>query len=156
MTSHDAKNQPPLPDNSRPVVLRHMLIFQLKLFVDGFKDLVLSPLSLIAGLIGLAFGHRPGDLFYRTLRTGKRLERWIDLFGAINSNNVNESPETAQRRGQDLDALVERLQTTLLDPEARARLSEDSRKQLDNIIRKVRGTGQAGSGSGSGSDDGNT
>ncbi len=36
---------------------RDILVFQFKLLADGFRDMVLIPASLIAGILGLLF-HR--------------------------------------------------------------------------------------------------
>ena len=58
------------------------LFFQVKLVVDGLRDLVLVPVSLIATLFGLvAGGSEPGRYFEQVLRFGRRTETWINLFG---------------------------------------------------------------------------
>lgn len=59
-----------------------VLVFQLKLAADGLRDLLLSPLSLIAAVAGLvAGGDDPQRHFRRVLRLGRRSEAWINLFG---------------------------------------------------------------------------
>lgn len=59
-----------------------VLRFQVKLLVDGLRDLVMSPISLVAALIGLvAHPDRPGRLFEQVLDFGRRTEDWINLFG---------------------------------------------------------------------------
>ena len=67
----------------------------------------------------------------------RRIERWIDLFGA--SRSSEETDSEAQAAAQDFDSLIDRLQSTLMDPEQRARLSEDSKSQLDSTARRLRG-----------------
>ena len=47
---------PAAKEHDRSVVVRDMLVFQLKLVVDGLFDLVLLPVSLIAGLVGVIRG----------------------------------------------------------------------------------------------------
>jgi len=39
----------------------------------------------------------------------------------------------------DFDALLDRLQSSLLDPDARARIFDRSKTQLDAIAKKLRG-----------------
>jgi hypothetical protein len=60
-------------------------VLQAKLVVDGLRDLVLVPTSLIVGLVSLFSGEggRPGAQFYQLLGIGKHSEQWIDLFGAL-------------------------------------------------------------------------
>lgn len=68
---------------SRVVILRDLLVFQLKLFLDGFIDLVLSPVAIVAAAIEVLFrGEKRGSLFYAVLRLGERVDLWLNLFGA--------------------------------------------------------------------------
>jgi hypothetical protein len=71
-----ADGEPP----SRWTLLRDVFAFQIKLVIDGLRDVLLSPLSLIIALLGLAFGRH--EWFYELLVVGRRSERWIDLFRA--------------------------------------------------------------------------
>lgn len=72
---------PPGPPNG--VLIRDLLIFQLKLWMDGLKDIVLAPLSLFAAAADLLLGPgRRGPRLYRVLRLGERYDLWLNLFGA--------------------------------------------------------------------------
>lgn len=67
---------------SRLQMLSDVFIFQLKLMADGLRDLIMSPLSLVAAVLGLiAGGDRPDRYFRRVLGLGRRTERWINLWG---------------------------------------------------------------------------
>ena len=60
-----------LPD--RWTLIRDILVLQLKLILDGFRDLVLVPISLIVGTISLLKpGNATGSEFYELLRPGRR------------------------------------------------------------------------------------
>ena len=61
--------------------VRRFLIFQFKLYVDAFRDFVLSFLSFWAFLFDLIF-HKKGDdrYFESVLKLGRRTERAINLF----------------------------------------------------------------------------
>jgi len=66
----------------RKVIIRDLIIFQVKLAVDGLKDLVLLPTSLVAALIDLVFpGPQPGRFFYLVMRAGETFDRWLSLYG---------------------------------------------------------------------------
>ena len=59
-----------------------VLLFQFKLAADGLRDLLLVPISLGAGILGLlAGGDEPDQYFQRLLRFGRRTDIWINLFG---------------------------------------------------------------------------
>lgn len=84
-------------------VLRDMLAFQFKLMVDGVRDLLLSPVSIISALVGILFyPDNPGKLFYKVLKTGHRSERWINLFGAEQEQPDRHSTDTYIRKVEDM------------------------------------------------------
>jgi hypothetical protein len=65
-------------------VVRDFAIFQLKLALDGLKDVALSALSLGALAIDMfsGSGRRP-RLFYSVLAMSERFDLWLNLSGAI-------------------------------------------------------------------------
>ena len=68
---------------SRPVLIRDVLIFQVKLVLDGLKDAALLPLSIIAGMVDLVLLRRePAKHFYAVLRLSERFDLWLNLNGA--------------------------------------------------------------------------
>jgi hypothetical protein len=74
------------------VLIRDLLIFQLKLWMDGLKDIVLSPVSVVATLMDLLLGPgRNGPRLYAVLRLGERFDLWLNLFGA--AQEAQHSPE---------------------------------------------------------------
>lgn len=64
-------------------LVRDLLIFQVKLVLDGLKDVALIQISLLAAVFDLLFG-RPGRplLFYSVLRLSERLDLWMNLYSA--------------------------------------------------------------------------
>jgi len=68
---------------TRPVLIRDFLIFQLKLVLDGFKDVSLFWVGLGAVVIDLFFGGRRKRIFYKVMRLGERIDLWLNLHGAI-------------------------------------------------------------------------
>ena len=74
---------PTMERSARWVILRDLMIFQVKLALDGAKDIVLVPLSIIAVAFDLVFpGKHPGRCFYAVMRIGERFDRWLSLFAA--------------------------------------------------------------------------
>jgi len=67
---------------SRLRTLTDLVVFQFKLALDGLRDLLLSPVAIVAAIAGLiAGGDRPDRYFREVLRFGLKTERWINLFG---------------------------------------------------------------------------
>lgn len=67
---------------SRGVLVRDLILFQLKLWLDGLKDIVLSPLSIGGGLIDLIRSPTRPSFFYTTLQWGERFDLWLNLYDA--------------------------------------------------------------------------
>jgi hypothetical protein len=74
----------PMMVESRSVTLRDFAVFQVKLALDGLKDLVVFNLSI--GAIVLDFiagrGRRP-RLFYGVVRVSERFDAWLNLHEAV-------------------------------------------------------------------------
>ncbi|HSH46391.1 MAG TPA: hypothetical protein VK966_11160 [Longimicrobiales bacterium] len=68
---------------TRWVVLRDLAIFQVKLVLDGAKDIFLGPMALGAAALDILFpGDAPGQRLYTVMRVGERFDRWLSLFAA--------------------------------------------------------------------------
>jgi hypothetical protein len=68
---------------SKTVLIRDFVIFQLKLVMDGFKDVIFFQLSIVAVVFDLLFTGGKNRLFYRVMRAGERVELWLNLHGAV-------------------------------------------------------------------------
>jgi len=127
-------------------LIRDVAILQVKLIVDGLRDLVLVPVSLIAGITSLVRSSdgRPGPQFYQLLGVGKDTERWINLFGAY--SNRPGSNGGAGRFGDvnidGLDDLVSIVEKHVVDEYRRGDITAQAKagidKALDTIQRKGR------------------
>lgn len=61
--------------------LRRLLIFQLKLYIDAFRDFFLSLLSMAAFVLDVVLqSHGEGSWFESVLKFGRRTEKTINLF----------------------------------------------------------------------------
>ena len=121
-----------LPD--RWTLIRDILVLQVKLIVDGFRDLVLVPISLLVGMISLLKpGNATGSEFYELLRTGRRSERWINLFGA--AERVYGPPKPDDRIfPQDIDDMVSRVETFVVDEYRKGGVTRQAKDQLDRAL----------------------
>ena len=59
---------------------KRLFVFQLKLYVDAFRDVVLSALSFFAFLFDALIRDPQSGYFEKVLALGRRSERLINLF----------------------------------------------------------------------------
>jgi len=121
------------PDPTRKPIGRsklvyRVLLFQLKLVADGLRDLLLVPVSLTTGVLGLiAGGNDPERFFRELLRFGRRSDRFINLFDQRN-NDYNEEQWIPTS-----DELLEPYQEKFLDHASRSPLVQKVDEKLDGI-----------------------
>jgi hypothetical protein len=74
---------PTFPEyKSRWKLARDLGVFELKLAVDGLKDLVLAPLALAAVVADMVMPAESRGVFLRAvIRIGEGFERWLNLYG---------------------------------------------------------------------------
>jgi len=122
----------PIPD--RWTLIRDILVLQLKLVVDGLRDFILVPISLVVGIVSLVkSGDAVGSEFYQLLRTGRRSERWINLFGA--AERVY-GPSGADDRfpTEDIDEMVSRVESFVVDEYSQGGVTRQAKNQLDRAL----------------------
>jgi len=125
----------PQDTSARWSLARDIAVFQAKLLVDGLRDLVMVPASLIAGIVSLVSGAdgQPGTQFYRLLGVGKQSERWINLFGALrNAPPGLEHPEPFPNA--DLDDIVGKLESFVVDDQRRGGMTAQARERLEKAL----------------------
>ncbi len=123
---------------ARWTLLRDLGVLQVKLLVDGLRDIILVPASLVAGIISIVTSNdgKPGPQFYHLLAWGKQSEIWINLFGAVK----NSPEEVGQQRpfgNKDIDDIVGRLETFVIDEAKRGGVTTQARDRLDKILDAV-------------------
>jgi len=86
----------------RRKVVRDVLIFQVKLWLEGFKDIILMPLSLGAAAVDLFFRKRPGrGVLYSVMKLGDRFEQWVHLYAALEDSEDERREVQAEPRSLD-------------------------------------------------------
>lgn len=122
----------------RWTLMRDLFVFQAKLFVDGLRDLLLVPASLLAGIWSLVSGDkgRPGPQFYQLISLGKQSELWIDLFKAY-----EHAPEDVRREHEfavsNLDELVDRLESFVVDEYERGGVTAQAKERIDKALDAI-------------------
>jgi hypothetical protein len=79
---------------SRGVTLRDFAIFQLKLALDGLKDLVVFQVSIVAVVLDFIAGRgRRPRLFYSVVRASERFDKWLNLHGVMERLDADPSED---------------------------------------------------------------
>jgi hypothetical protein len=128
------------PDNNAQesptwTLIRDVAVLQVKLLVDGARDLILVPASLIAGIVSIAKSQdgKPGPQFYRLVGIGKQSERWINLFGAFD----NAPPEVVEENhfgDTDMDQIVSRMESFVVDEYQRGGITAQAKDRIDKAL----------------------
>jgi len=72
----------PMTVATRSVTIRDFFIFQLKLVLDGLKDLAVFQVSIGAIVLDIIAGRgRRPRLFYSVLKASERFDHWLNLHG---------------------------------------------------------------------------
>ena len=127
-------NMPATGAPTRWVLIRDIAVFQVKLIIDGFRDLILVPISLITGVFSLLQPtDKVGESFYELIRVGKRSERWINLFGAAAHWHKPEA-EPTRFEEEDIDRMVSRVERFIVDEYQKGGVTAQAKERLDQAI----------------------
>ena len=122
--------------------LRDFAVFQLKMFLDNVRDLVLMPVALVAALIDLVLrGDREGARFYKVLRWGWHSEKVIDVYSAIEDHAPGEFTI-----GKDytVDGVIARLEGVVTREVEKGGTAASIKSAMDRAIDQIHaGTGGA-------------
>jgi hypothetical protein len=122
--------------------LRDVVVFQLKMFLDNVRDLVLMPVSLGAALIDLVLrGEREGARFYKVLRWGWHSEKVIDVYSAIEHH---EPGDFEISKDYTVDGVIARLEGVVTREVEKGGTAASIKSAMDRAIDQLHaGTGGA-------------
>lgn len=119
---------------------RDVIGFQLKLLLDTARDLITSPIALVAAALDFLLMRQQSPRYFRgVLRVGKRSEEWIDLWASAYEDRAQ--PET-------VDAVINSVEALLRDPRSGARKAKVLRRWAEReLARRKRRAGNGGASS---------
>ena len=121
----------------RRTLVRDIAILQVKLVVDGLRDFILVPVSLVAGIMSLVkSGDEQATEFYDLLKMWRRSERWINLFGAAERVH-GPANDDDQLLPEDIDALVSRVESFVVDEYQKGGVTKQAKDQVDKALNKL-------------------
>lgn len=119
MSKSNTENRP-----SRTTIVHDLLVFQVKLWLEGLKDVALVPLSIGAAVLDILFRNSTGQgALYMLMRAGDRFEQWVNLYGALEKRQVDKTPSSTSfseetRASLQLDSQISNGEKTPLRQEA--------------------------------------
>lgn len=117
--------------SKRGALIRNTVVFQLKLMADGFRDLLLLPISLIATIIGLLRGgDEPEYEFNQVIEVGRASEEWINLFG---NHDVPDNPTAVA----SIDVLFTKVEETLKQQYLASGTSHRAQAEIGKALQAV-------------------
>jgi hypothetical protein len=123
---------PEAPPTSR--LFRDVARFQLKLWMEAGRDLVLIPVSLVAAGLDLLLSKQQAPRFFRQIIVlGRRSDDWIDLWAM----------EDAGKRVENVDAVMARVERILRDPKTSARQARALMRWVEKTVARQRAAGGA-------------
>lgn len=121
----------PGSDSDSGTLLRDVVVFQLKLVMDGFRDVLLSPLSIVAAIVDVVSGRKEsGRYFYRILEMGRKSEVWINLFGAAKNRQEELNLKST-------DDYIEEIENMISIEYEKGGLLKESKDRLDKLLARI-------------------
>jgi len=132
------------PNISRWALIRDMLIFQIKLAMDAIRDLLLSPASIVCGLIDIFKGHSISkSYFHKLMKLGQKSDSWLNLFGNHNRSHSKEAENLNLLDGQNIkpevnvDHLFSQVESLLKDQHGKGGLTASAKATIDRYLNKI-------------------
>ena len=121
-----------LADTSRSNLVFRVILFQFKLAADGLRDLLLSPLSIIAGIFGILFSaDDPHYYLNKLLKVGRSSDLWINLFDTAHK-------ETYVRNRDTLDDLARRFEDLVRKDYNKNGVTAKTAQKFEEILNNIR------------------
>ena len=132
-----------IDDSERWMLIRDTAVLQVKLVIDGLRDFLLVPASLIAAIVSLSTtkNGRPGPHFYQLLALGKQSERSINLFGAYD-HAPDELADHDHFGDMNIDELVVRVESFVVDEYKRGGMTAQAKSQIDKALNAIQRRGR--------------
>ncbi len=116
--------------SNRRQLVRKAFIFQLKLGLDAIRDLLLSPVALIALVVDLISNNNISNgHFYRLMSWGRLSDGWIRLF-ELDSESSEDAPET-----QNVDSLIAQIESGIKQKTLTSTDKQKLQQYLDSVLK---------------------
>lgn len=125
---------------SRSLVLKKGLIFQLKLGLDALRDIILSPIAIIALIIDLILSlEGKNSLFNQLMHFGRLSDQWINLFNAHCDPLSKHGENNSYNGGHvSVDELLAQIGDIVKEQQSKGKLSDNAKAKIDGYLAKMK------------------
>ena len=110
--------------------LRKLLVFQVKLYVDALRDLLMSPLSVVVFIVDAVQRNKGDDcLFESLLQFGRQTEKAINLF---NQHDIND------RNYRGIDSILVQVEDAVKKEYTDGSVSAAAKDAIDKSLQNLR------------------
>jgi hypothetical protein len=110
--------------------LKLLMIFQLKLGLDALRDVLLSPVSIIAMLLDIVLRHDPKQSYFlRLMHFGRLSDHWINLFGI--------KQPFQKHRSDSVDHWLSQIEGVIKEQQSDGKLSESAKSKIEQYMAKI-------------------
>ena len=128
------------PEITRWALIRDLFVFQVKLAMDAIRDLLLSPVSIICGLIDIIRGHSLSQsYFHKLMDLGHQTDLWLNLFGNQNKDTENLNIQRSQKTKVDarVDQIFSQVESLLKEQHSKGGLTTSAKTTIDRYLNKI-------------------
>jgi len=128
------------PEITRWALIRDMFVFQVKLAMDAIRDFLLSPVSIICGLVDILKGHSLSQsYFHKLMNFGHQTDAWLNLFGNHNKSveNINVQASEEAKADVNVDQLFSQVETLLKEQHGKGKLTASAKSTIDRYLNKI-------------------
>mgnify|MGYP000733450935 FL=1 len=128
------------PEITRWALIRDLFVFQVKLAMDAIRDLLLSPVSIICGLIDIIRGHSLSQsYFHKLMDLGHQTDLWLNLFGNQNKDTENLNIQRNQKTKVDarVDQIFSQVESLLKEQHSKGGLTTSAKTTIDRYLNKI-------------------
>jgi hypothetical protein len=117
-------------------LIRHGIVFQLKLGLDALRDILMSPVSivLIVADIVMTNNHQQ-SYFIRLMRIGKKSDRWINLFAADLPDAKPSDSSVAE--DSNVDYWFSKIETVVKEQQVDGKLTKKGKEKLQQYFGQI-------------------
>jgi len=117
-------------------LIRHVIVFQLKLGLDALRDILMSPVSIVLAVtdIMMANNHQQ-SYFIRLMRLGKKSDDWINLFAVELPNS--EPADNKVAADSNVDFWFTKIEKVIKEHQVDGKLSESGKQKLQQYFGRI-------------------
>lgn len=132
-------------ESHRLLTLKNLGIFQFKLMLDAFRDILLSPVAIGCGIIDLLKNNNEEHSYLkRLMAVGHLSDQWLNLFSYRSKKNTVETAgadltphlvKTAD--SQTLDEVVDKIEDVIREHIAKDNQSAKSLQAMQQQLKQI-------------------